>query len=190
MCLQEFTASNVEVVSETSHGHNVFFTPPCKGQLRLSIVVSVGALAFVSKDSYVRRRIFCCVDVCWEGKTCRVICSYLSPKSVIHACAEDLENLRAATNSREEGSAVHICVDAETGLGTMPPRLFCENVGTATVVSHRAEKRRLQEHFILANMLTTTNTFGGRRDQKNTLAVTTENMSRSRLTTSSHQSDG
>ena len=46
LCLQEFTASNGEVVSETSEGHKVFVTPPCKEQLRLAIVASAEVLAF------------------------------------------------------------------------------------------------------------------------------------------------
>ena len=40
LCLQEFTASNGDVVIETAEGHRMFATPPCKGQRRLAIVVA------------------------------------------------------------------------------------------------------------------------------------------------------
>ena len=46
LCLQEFTASNGEVVSDTSEDHKVFVTPSCKEQLRLAIVASAEVLAF------------------------------------------------------------------------------------------------------------------------------------------------
>ena len=36
---------------------------------------------------------------------------------------------------------------------------FCENIGMATTVSHRVEKRRLLENFIMENMLTATDTY-------------------------------
>ena len=137
----------------------VFVTPPCKVQLQLAIVVSAETLAFVKTDSFCVKGRHCCLEVCWEGKKFRVICSHLSPTNVIHAYAKDLDDLRVLMNSREEDSAVHICVDAQTGLGTWPPRPYSENIGTATTVSHRAEKRRLLENFIMENMLTATNTF-------------------------------
>ena len=119
---------------------------------------------FVNTDSFCVRGRSCCLDVCWEGKTFRVICSHLSPTNVIHVYAKDLEDLRVLTNSREEGSAVHICVDAQTGLGTTPPRPYCENIGMATTVTHRAEKRRLLWKFIMENMLTATHTFDTEED--------------------------
>ena len=36
LCVQEFTASDGDVVTETAAGHRVFATPLCKGQRRLS----------------------------------------------------------------------------------------------------------------------------------------------------------
>ena len=50
LCMQKFTASNGEVVTETDEGHNVFATPPCKVQLRLAIVVAADMLPFVARD--------------------------------------------------------------------------------------------------------------------------------------------
>ena len=40
----------------------------------------------------------------------------------------------------------------------MPPRPHCTNIGIATTVSHRAEKQRMFECFIMENLLTATNT--------------------------------
>ena len=54
--IQEFTAMNGEVVTETSEGHRVFATPPCKGQLRLAIVVAAGFLPFVIGVSFFCER--------------------------------------------------------------------------------------------------------------------------------------
>ena len=54
---------------------------------------------------------------------------------------------------------VHICVGAQTGLGTMPPRPKSANLDTATTVSYRAEKQRKFESFIMENLLTATNSF-------------------------------
>ena len=44
-----------------------------------------------------------------------------------HLCARDLEDLSMLTMSREKDSHVHICVDAQTGLGTRVPGLSCSN---------------------------------------------------------------
>ena len=41
---------------------------------------------------------------------------------MIHVYAKDLDDRRELVNERDEGSAVHICVDAQTGLGSEPPR--------------------------------------------------------------------
>ena len=124
LCSQEFTASNGEVVSESSEGHKVLVTPPCKKQLRLAIVVSAEVVVPVKVDTCRVRRRNCSLGICWEGKKFRVICSHLLLTSVSHENAKDLVDLRALTNTREEGSAVHICVDAQMGLGTTPPRPF------------------------------------------------------------------
>ena len=88
---------------------------------------------------------------------------------------------------------MHFCVDAQTGLGTTPPRPYCENMGTATTDSHRAGKWRLLEIFIMENMLTATNTLDREEDgiKRNffRLVTTMGNTNRNRLTPSSHLTD-
>ena len=167
LCLQEFTAANGEVVTETPEGHNVFATPPWKGQRRLAIVVAAETLPFMSDGSFRVQGRNCALDVCREGKKFRVICSHFSPSSVLHAYAKDLSDLRTLLNSRCAESEVHVCVDAQTGLGTWPTRPLSENIGTATTVSHRAEKQRMLENFIMENMLTATNTFNFEKGTNN-----------------------
>ena len=98
LCLQEFTASKGEVVSETSEGHKVFVTPPCKGQLRLAIVVSTEVLASMKMDPFRVQGRNCSLDVYSEGKKFRVDCFHLSPTCVIHVYAKDLDDLRVLTN--------------------------------------------------------------------------------------------
>ena len=63
--------------------------------------------------------------------------------------AKDLDDQRVLVNERDEGPAVHNCVDSQTGLGTKRPRPFCENIAWKTTVSHRAEKKRLLDNFIM-----------------------------------------
>ena len=92
-CMQAFTASNGEVVTETGEGHRVFATPPCKWQLRLAIVVAAETLPFVIGGSSCVKGRNCALDVCWEGKNFRVICSHLNPLSVMHLYAKDLDDL-------------------------------------------------------------------------------------------------
>ena len=130
----------------------------------------------------------CALDVCWEGKKFRVICSHLNLSSVMHLYAKDLDDLRSLVSSRGRDTHVHICVGAQTGLGTMPPRPHCASIGTATTVSHRVEKQRMLESFIMENLLTATNTFHFEDDVPltSTLANTTGNTNHHRLTTSYH----
>ena len=40
----------------------------------------------------------CSIDVCWEGKKLRVICTHLNLGSVMHMYARDLEDLRIASH--------------------------------------------------------------------------------------------
>ena len=129
----------------------------------------------------------CSIDVCWEEKKFRVICSHLNPGSVGHLYAKDLEDLSMLTVSREKDSHVHICVDAQTGLCTGVLGPCCSNIGTATTVTHRAEKQRLLECFIMEHLLiatlsatTTTETLTSTR------ATTMDVTNHSRLTTSCH----
>ena len=56
LCLQEFTASNGEVVTETAEGHRVFATPPCKVQRRLAIVIAAETLPLVIGGSFLCER--------------------------------------------------------------------------------------------------------------------------------------
>ena len=56
LCLQEFTASNGDVVTETAEGHRVFATPPREGQRRLAIVVAAETLPFVVGGSFLCER--------------------------------------------------------------------------------------------------------------------------------------
>ena len=93
--LQEFTASNGEVVTETAEGHWVFATPPCKGQLRLAIVVAADTLPFVIGGSFRVKGRNCALDVWWEVKKSRVICSHSNPSSVMHLYARDLDDLHS-----------------------------------------------------------------------------------------------
>ena len=137
----------------------MFATPPCKGPRRLAIVVAAETLPFVIGGSFCVKRRNCALDVCWERKKFRVICSQLSALSVLHLYAKDLSDLRTLLNSRCADSEVHICVDAQTGSGTWPTSPLSENIGTATTVTHRVEKQRSLESFIMENMLTATNTF-------------------------------
>ena len=159
LCLQEFTASDGDVVTETAEGHRVFATPPHEGQRRLAMEVAAETLPFVVGGSFCVKGRNCALDVCWEGKKFRVICSHLNPLSVMHLHAKDLDDLRSLVSARGSDMHVRIHVDAQTGLGTFPPRPCSENIGTATAVSHRVEKQRMLESFIAENLLTATNIF-------------------------------
>ena len=71
----------------------------------------------------------------------------------------DLDDLRPLVTSRGRDSHIHIFADAQTGLGTMPPRPYSANIVTATTVTHRVEKQRIFESFSMEKLLTATNTF-------------------------------
>ena len=144
---------------KTSEGHKAFVYASMQEAAAFGHLVSAEVLVPVKVDSFRVRRRNCSLGICWEGKKFRVICSHLLLTSVSHENAKDLVDLGALTNAREEDSAVHICVDAQTGLGTTPPRPFRENIGMAMGVLHRAGKRRLLKNFIMENMLTATNTY-------------------------------
>ena len=77
----------------------------------------------------------------------------------MHLYAKDLNDLRSLVSARGSDMHVHNRVDAQTGLGTFPPRPHSENIGTATAISHRVEKPRMLESFVMENLLTATNTF-------------------------------
>ena len=142
----------------------MFATPPCKGQLRLAIVVAAETLPFVIGGSFCVKGRNCALDIFWEWKKFIVICSHLNPSSVLLLDANDLEDFRSLVTSHGSDAHVHICVDAQTGLGTLPPRPYSANIGTATTVSHRAGKRRIFESFVMEHLLTATNTLHSEDD--------------------------
>ena len=57
LCSQEFTASNGEVVTETSQGHKIFAAPPCK---LVEIFLFLGRLAAYLEQSSAAERTFLC----------------------------------------------------------------------------------------------------------------------------------
>ena len=101
----------------------------------------------------------CSVDVCWERKKCRVICSHLNPGSVGRMYLRHLEDISMLVSTWVKDAHVLFCVDAQTGLGTGVPGPPSSNIGTATTLTHRVEKQRLLECFIMGHSLTATNTF-------------------------------
>ena len=99
----------------------------------------------------------------------RVICSHLNPGSVMHMHARDLDDLRMLVTSRVKDAHVHICVDALTGLGTGIPGAASSNIIPAITVTHRAEKQRPLECFIMEHLLTATNTFSKNDDRNDNI---------------------
>ena len=83
----------------------------------------------------------------------------------MHMYAKDLEDLRMLVTSRVKDAHVHICVGAQTGFGTGIPGAASSDIGPATIVTHRAEKQRLLECFIMEHLLTATNTFSNDDDR-------------------------
>ena len=55
-----------------------------------------------------------CQGVCWQEKKFRVICSHLSPSSVVHLHAKDLDDFRSLVTSRGRDMQVHVCVVARS----------------------------------------------------------------------------
>ena len=90
-----------------------------------------------------------------------MICSHLNPGSVTRMCAGDLEDLRLLVTSATEDVHFHICVDAQTGLGTVVFWPGSCNIGTATTNTHRPEKQRLLECFIMEHLLSLPQTPSG-----------------------------
>ena len=129
-------------------------------------MLGAATLRIVNRSFRVRER-NCSVDVCWEWKKFCVVCSHLSPESLGHMYARDLEHLSMLVTTRLKDAHVHICVDAQTGLGTGVPGPPNSNIGTATTLAHRAEKQRLLECFVMEHSLTATNIFSN-NDASNT----------------------
>ena len=65
----------------------------------------------------------------------------------MHVYDKDIEDLPSLVTSRGNETHVHIGVDAQTGLGTRPPRPYSSNIGNATTGSHRDEKQRMLENL-------------------------------------------
>ena len=131
-------------VAKTTEGDRVFATPPCPGQRRLASVVAAAFKKCIVNSSFCVRGRNCSIDVCWERKKFRVICSHLNPGSVMHVCSNDLEDLRMLVTSRVTDAHVHTCVGAQTGLGTGVLGSASSNIGTATTVTHHAEEQTSQ----------------------------------------------
>ena len=110
------------------------------------------------------------------GKEFRVICSHLNPGSVMHMYARGSEDLRMFVTSLVKDAHVHICVDAQTGLGTGIPGAASRNIGPAITATHRAEKQRLLEWCIMEHLLTATNTFSN--DEERNANICTRNCNR------------
>ena len=83
-----------------------------------------------------------------------------------HVC-EGLKGPQYAGDDTGEGCACPYLCGAQTGLGAGVPGPPNRNIGTATTVTHRAEKQRLLECFIMEHSLTATNTFSN-NDVRNT----------------------
>ena len=170
LCLQELTASKGEVFAETAQGYGVFATLSCNGQRLLAIVVAAEILPFVIGCSFCVKRRNGALNICWEGKKFRRICS--CERSLVTSCGR--------------GTQVHICVDARTGLGTIPSRPYRANIGTATTVSHRVGKQGMFEKFIMEICPRTHSTWRTREPPTSTLAITLAHLNHNRLTTSFH----
>ena len=135
------------------------------GERRLAIVVAAEITSCVVNGSFYVKERSCAIDVCWEGKKFRVICSHLNLDSVMHIHARDLEDLCMRVSSRVKDAHVHMCVGAQTGLGTGISGADSSNIGPAITVTHRAEKQRPIECFIMEHLLTATNIFSNDDDR-------------------------
>ena len=116
LCLQEFSCHRLSVTRCLQRLH--------VRQRRLAIVVAAETLPFLIGGSFCVKVRNCALNVCWERKKFRVICSHLNSLSVMDKNANDLDNLRSLVTSRGSDMHVHICVDAQTSLRTIPPRLY------------------------------------------------------------------
>ena len=128
LCMQEVTSSNGELVTETTEG--------------LAIVVAAEITKCIVHGSFCVQVRSCAVDVCWEGKKLRVICSHLNPGSVMHMYARDLEDLRMLVTSRWKDAHVHTCVDVQTGLDLVQGYLVPPAVTLAPQLLHIVSKNR------------------------------------------------
>ena len=90
----------------------------------------------------------CAPDVCWEERKFRMICSHLTPLSVMHLYAKDLGDHRV----EQICTSIFVCTLRQAWGQCHQDQLA--NIGTATTVSHRVEKQRMFESFIMENLLT------------------------------------
>ena len=142
LCMQEFTSSNGDLVTETTEGQRLHVR-----QRRLAMVVAAAFTKCIVNSSFRVRGRNCSIDVCWERKKFRVICSLLTPGSVTHMYARDLLlTVVTVVTSRAKDAHVHICVDARTGLGTGVLRSVSSNIGSATTSCRKTETSRVFRH--------------------------------------------
>ena len=128
----------------------------------MAIMVAAAFTKCIVNSSFRVRGRNCSID-----EKFRVICSNLNPGSVVRMYARDLEDLSMLVTSRVKDTHVHICVDAQTGLGTGVPGSASSGIGTDRTGTHRAGKKGLLECFITKHLLTATNTFSN-TDDRNT----------------------
>ena len=105
-----------------------------------AIVVAAETVPHVIGGSFFVKGRNCALDVCWEG-------------------AKDLDDLHSLVSSRGRDSHVQNCVDAQEGLGTLPPRPQSAIVGYCYNCYTSCRKTRMLERFIMENLFTATNTF-------------------------------
>ena len=120
-----------------------------------------------------------------EVKRFQVICSHLNPGSVMHMYVGDSEDLRLLVTSRTEDAHVHMCVDAQTGLGTSASRPGSSNICTATTITHRPGKNK--EYSSLTMTHVGTPTCYSSASSWNTCSHATNTLRNDRSTTSCHQ---
>ena len=136
------------------------------GQRRLAIVVSTAFTKCIVNSSFRVRGRNCSIDVSWERRNFRVVCSHLNKGSDARLC-EGLGRPEHACWSRMRMSI--FCVDAQTGLCTGVPGSASSNIGRHchNCYTSRRRKQRLLECFIMDHLLTATNTLSS-DDDRNT----------------------
>ena len=160
----------------------MFATPPCKGQRRLAIVVAAETVPYVIGGSFCVKGKNCALDVCWEGKTFRMICSHLAPLSVMHLYAKDLDDFRSLLTPRGRDSARPFLCGRSDRLGVNATKTI-----SRTHWHCYTGKQRMFESFIMEKLLTATNTFHFEDDgvpSTSTLATITGITNHKRLTAS------
>ena len=114
-----------------------------------------------------------------------MICSHLNPSSVMHLHAMDLDDLRSLVSSRGSDTHVHLGVDAQTGLGTMPPRPHSTNIGLFHIALKNKECSSVSS-WKICSQPQTRSALRMTVPLTSTLAVTRGNTIHNSLTTSYH----